>query len=283
MAIAICYNCGEIKSDAFVPCENCSKLPEKEDDLVLSLAMTDLYLSNDKLEELGFKIKKGETISLGAKTENHLRKIVINNNILDKVLNLKMKLQSDSFSIRDYNELIRRTKNGNLDMFIDLGIWREFLYKADPGKLHDLIKRPVMFSINMIKFLSWFGLFVLFISGILSIPSFKWWSILVFPLIIIIGFFYQSRACLGRQRILIVSIVFILSIFVSIFLPIGSIWVRLCLVTASSSFLLIRLLYLITNIFVYNQIYRSFEFFKEFYKKPFIWTVPDYTSIDKSA
>jgi len=49
MTMATCFNCGEIKFGAFVPCKHCGELPKEDDDWILSLAMTDHYFDLNEL------------------------------------------------------------------------------------------------------------------------------------------------------------------------------------------------------------------------------------------
>jgi len=43
MTTAICFKCGAMKFAAFTPCQTCGVTPSSDDDLVLSIAMTDHY------------------------------------------------------------------------------------------------------------------------------------------------------------------------------------------------------------------------------------------------
>ena len=60
MTEAVCFNCGEMKFGAFVDCPTCGVKPETDDDLAVSLALTDHYLDMATLEQLGLSIKSGK-------------------------------------------------------------------------------------------------------------------------------------------------------------------------------------------------------------------------------
>ena len=64
MTTAICYKCGEFKFGAMLPCQACGATPTTDDDLVLSVTMTDHYFDKKGLIEIGQKIKNGENIEL---------------------------------------------------------------------------------------------------------------------------------------------------------------------------------------------------------------------------
>ena len=60
MTVAVCFNCGRMKVGAFSKCGECAVLPESEDDLVLSLVMTDHYFDFQELEKMGDSVSKGK-------------------------------------------------------------------------------------------------------------------------------------------------------------------------------------------------------------------------------
>ena len=47
MTTAVCFRCGELKFGAFCPCQ-CGAMPQTEDELAISLAMTDHYFDDTK-------------------------------------------------------------------------------------------------------------------------------------------------------------------------------------------------------------------------------------------
>jgi hypothetical protein len=60
MTMAVCFKCGVIKFGAFVPCPECAAFPQSEDDLALSLAMTDHYFDMPTLEQMGASVRDGK-------------------------------------------------------------------------------------------------------------------------------------------------------------------------------------------------------------------------------
>src|SRR4051812_33408314 len=71
MTMAVCFQCGVIKFGAFVPCPKCSGCPQTEDDLALSLAMTDHYFDMPTLEQMGAAVRDGKPPHLDP--ESHAR------------------------------------------------------------------------------------------------------------------------------------------------------------------------------------------------------------------
>ncbi len=59
MTTAVCFNCGSIKFGAFMKCPKCGYQPIKDDDMVISLAMTDHYLQEDDLKKISQAMARG--------------------------------------------------------------------------------------------------------------------------------------------------------------------------------------------------------------------------------
>ena len=85
MTTAVCFNCGEIKFGAFTPCEKCEVIPKNEDDLVLSLAMTDHYFDISTLEQVAETIRSGERINLEPQTYEALVQLVRMKDVVEEM------------------------------------------------------------------------------------------------------------------------------------------------------------------------------------------------------
>ncbi len=72
MTVAVCFHCGELKFGAFCPCNECGQTPETDDDLVLSLAMTDHFFDRSTLEGMGRQVKRGKPPRLDDQTRSML-------------------------------------------------------------------------------------------------------------------------------------------------------------------------------------------------------------------
>ncbi len=66
------YSCGEIKHGAFNLCPKCNSIPNTDENLALSLALTDHYFDKNNLDKMSQTIKSGEKINLDIKTKNNL-------------------------------------------------------------------------------------------------------------------------------------------------------------------------------------------------------------------
>lgn len=72
MTMAVCFRCGETKFGAFCPCPRCHAMPQNEEDLALSMAMTDHYFNLPTLKLMGAKIRSGKAIHLEPETHARL-------------------------------------------------------------------------------------------------------------------------------------------------------------------------------------------------------------------
>ncbi len=69
---AVCFNCGEFKLGAFRACSLCKRGPETDDQLVMSLALTDHYFDLQTLKVMGKDIKNGKVLQLDEQTRENL-------------------------------------------------------------------------------------------------------------------------------------------------------------------------------------------------------------------
>ena len=60
MTLAICFACGAIKFGALCPCDTCGAAPKEEDELAVSLLMTDRRLSMPALKKLSADMLSGK-------------------------------------------------------------------------------------------------------------------------------------------------------------------------------------------------------------------------------
>ena len=72
MTKAVCFRCCDIKFGAFNPCGACGETPRNDEDLILSLAMTDHYFDDSSLRQLGDSVKAGNPPKLDESTRSNL-------------------------------------------------------------------------------------------------------------------------------------------------------------------------------------------------------------------
>lgn len=77
MTFAVCYCCGNGKHGAFSVCENCGRKPQIEEDIIMSLAMTDHYFKKDYLEQMGLQLRSGYSIDFSEGVKEKFRSELI--------------------------------------------------------------------------------------------------------------------------------------------------------------------------------------------------------------
>ena len=70
MTAAICFHCGKTKFGALTTCGVCGSTPSEEDDIALSMALSDHYHTVEHLEVLGWQIANGKRLILDQKTKD---------------------------------------------------------------------------------------------------------------------------------------------------------------------------------------------------------------------
>ena len=72
MTKAVCFRCGGLKLGAFSNCESCGARPLSDNDLMLSLAFTDHYLDDARLQQVGRAVAAGRPPQLDQVTKEKL-------------------------------------------------------------------------------------------------------------------------------------------------------------------------------------------------------------------
>ena len=100
MTIAVCFKCGEFKFGAFNPCEKCGEFPKTEDELAISLAMTDHYFDKHSLEQMGAATKRdGKPPNLAPETHQDLLKVIRESKTMMPMVENLMKEESDALKM----------------------------------------------------------------------------------------------------------------------------------------------------------------------------------------
>lgn len=60
MTLAICFSCGATKFGVLSPCGNCKARPTEEDEIAVSMLMTDHHMTVRDLETLSQALMRGE-------------------------------------------------------------------------------------------------------------------------------------------------------------------------------------------------------------------------------
>lgn len=76
MTTAVCFKCGKMKSGPFLPCESCQALPRDEEEIAISLALTDQYLELATLMRVGVSIANGKPPELDEQSHAHMLELI---------------------------------------------------------------------------------------------------------------------------------------------------------------------------------------------------------------
>jgi hypothetical protein len=85
MTMAVCFRCGGMKFGAFVPCPECRQAPRTEEDLAISMAMTDHYFDVPTLKKIGASVKKGKPPKLSPETKAQLIEQIRGSGMLERI------------------------------------------------------------------------------------------------------------------------------------------------------------------------------------------------------
>ena len=82
MTVAVCIKCGAIKHGALTPCPDCRFTPEENEDKAKAMIVTDHFLSQADLEQIGERIKTGQPVKYpGEAVQEFIRQLEENPNI----------------------------------------------------------------------------------------------------------------------------------------------------------------------------------------------------------
>lgn len=78
MRPSLCFSCGGKKFGILSPCGHCKVSPTEEDEIALSLLMTDHYMTLKELENLSQQLMRGEPRPfVDEKTKEQLRPAIV--------------------------------------------------------------------------------------------------------------------------------------------------------------------------------------------------------------
>lgn len=75
MTTAVCFQCGHLKFGSFMPCDQCQARPRTDDEMIVSLAMSDHYFDQPTLEQMSQYIQEhGRPPQLDPESEKVFRR-----------------------------------------------------------------------------------------------------------------------------------------------------------------------------------------------------------------
>lgn len=168
-----------------------------------------------------------------------------------------------------YEEILKKQEKGEILLYIDTASFRRFFSEIDNKKVNELIGE----SLNKESFIIKFIMFVmeplsLIITFIASFFLFKWFAILIIPIIFFLWGFLKGQASIGKQKILFPFALLAIGIFIAFFYQEYGLWFKLFIIGLPATYFSSKLLYYFSARFGFILIQRNYEFFKLFYEKP---------------
>lgn len=78
MTTAVCFHCGDLKFGSFCPCRACKNRPKTDDELIISLAMSDHYFEVETLNQMGDAIRQtGKPPTLHPDSYESFRQLIV--------------------------------------------------------------------------------------------------------------------------------------------------------------------------------------------------------------
>jgi hypothetical protein len=85
MTTAVCFKCGKLKFGAFLPCEAGSALPQDEEEIAISLAITDHYFDLPTLKQIGASIADGKPPQLDEHTHAQMLTLIRGSDVVGEL------------------------------------------------------------------------------------------------------------------------------------------------------------------------------------------------------
>lgn len=76
MTTAVCCKCGEFKVGAWTDCSKCKFRPKSEQELVVSMLLSDNYLDTDALSRLAVHVARGLPVQFESSTRNSIVRMI---------------------------------------------------------------------------------------------------------------------------------------------------------------------------------------------------------------
>ncbi len=168
-----------------------------------------------------------------------------------------------------YDEILKKQDAGEILLYIDTASFRKFFTEANNKKVKELIGESLNLESFIIKLIM-FALepLSLIITFIASIFLFKWFAILIIPIVFFLWGFLKGQASIGKQKILLPLALLAIGIVIAFSYQEYGLWFKLFIIGLPATYFSSKLLYYLSARFGFMLIHRNYEFFKLFYEKP---------------
>lgn len=186
-----------------------------------------------------------------------------------------------SISRADYDDILAAKRRGELSILIDKASFRQFFMHADPIQVEQRIGESILWPRRIVVTLFYAELPCVIGACVALASTFKWWSLAMIPIYVIVWFAVSCRSSMGPVRIGIPGLLLIAGIVAGAVLHETGSWARILMVAGPLGLVLKPAMYYLVTRFTFDLIGRNFEWFRLFYYAPghlgfpFIWTYPD--------
>jgi hypothetical protein len=94
-----------MKFGAFVPCQECDRMPTQRDDVIRSLALTDHHFTLDQLADFGTRIRNGDELKIDTELEARLS-AEVDDNTLQTLLRMSDPALREYYRKRERNAIL---------------------------------------------------------------------------------------------------------------------------------------------------------------------------------
>jgi len=114
MTTAVCFKCGAMKTGTWVECDACGTMPHTEDDLIISMALSDNHPQMDQraLRQLGEHIRAGRPVKVDDESRANILKMI-------RALPQEQKQLARAMGITAFDKTPSISGKGNKENFTD--------------------------------------------------------------------------------------------------------------------------------------------------------------------
>lgn len=168
-----------------------------------------------------------------------------------------------------YDEILKRQDAGEILLYIDTASFRKFFTDINNAKVKELIGESLQMESYVIKFI----MFILEPLSLLttivaSVFLFKWFALLIIPVLVLLWGFLKGQASIGRQKIFFPLVLLVVGIIAALSYQEYGGWFKLLVIGLPATYFSSKLLYYLSARFGFMLIHRNYKFFKLFYEKP---------------
>ncbi len=168
-----------------------------------------------------------------------------------------------------YDEILKKQEAGEILLYIDTASFRKFFTEINNAKAKELIGESLQIESYAIKFIMFvLEPLTLLTAAVSSVFLFKWFALLIIPVLFLLWGFLKGQASIGKQKIFFSLALLIVGIIAALSYQEYGLWFKLFVIGLPATYFSSKLLYYLSARFGFMLIHRNYKFFKLFYEKP---------------